>query len=165
MIDVQELAQYPIFEGLSEKQVEQIRKYMKICHYKSGEYIIKEGTQGASIFLLTAGKVRITKRLTLEIEGIANEEKQLASTSAEHRPAFGENGLVTAGKRTANIIAASECVVYELQKTDFENLVAEDVVIGYHMMRNTCVTLSRLLAGMDENLVKFATALSIAVQS
>jgi CRP/FNR family transcriptional regulator, cyclic AMP receptor protein len=114
--------------------------------------------------MLTEGKVKITKKLTLEIEGLSAEEKQLASSSAESRPAFGENGLVTAGKRTANVIAFTECVLYELQKPDFEKVVSEDVEIGYHMMRNTCVTLSKLLAGMDENLLKFATALSIAVK-
>lgn len=165
MIELSVLAAYPVFMGLNETQVDKVRGYLKIRHFKAGEYVIRENTQGTSLFLLTVGKVKITKRLTLEIEGLSGDEKQLATVEAAKRPAFGENGLVTAGKRTANVIAVSECVLYELQKADFEKLVTEDVVVGYHMMRNTCMALSRLLADMDENLIKFATALSIAVQS
>jgi CRP-like cAMP-binding protein len=165
MIDTESLTNYPIFKGIEKSKLVDIVKYLTIRHFKAGDYIIKEGTHGASLFLLAVGQVKITKRLTLAIEGLSSEEKQLASVRADMHPAFGENGLVTAGKRTANVIAITDCVLYELQKADFEKLVDQDFELGYHMMRNTCVALSGLLAGMDDNLLKFATALSIAVQS
>ncbi|MCD4651356.1 MAG: cyclic nucleotide-binding domain-containing protein, partial [Candidatus Cloacimonetes bacterium] len=128
------------------------------------EYIIREKTSGDMFYILHKGSVRITKNLMLEIEGIEADEKMLGRLTDQEHPAFGENGLLGTGNRTANVIAETECLMYTLSKNDFEKLVHQDAQIGYYVMYNCCIALIKSLDKADENVAKLATALSIAVK-
>ncbi|GEM_PF-354738 len=163
-IDETSLAGVQTFAGLSPAQLSRVAGALEVVHIPKDEYIIHENTQGNSLYILYKGRVNVTRKLTLEIEGLTAEEKKLASLSADNLPAFGENGLVGAGKRSANVVAETDCVMYKLNREAFEELVRQDVEIGYQIMRNTSMSLARRLEVTDEYVVKLATALSIAVQ-
>jgi CRP-like cAMP-binding protein len=64
----------------------------------------------------------------------------------------------------ANIIALSDCELYTLSKADFDNFAEYNYQAGYIVMKNIARKLSESLKDTDNNLVKLATALYIAVQ-
>ena len=163
-IDLAALGNVHTFGGLNPPQLERVAAELKVVYIAKGDYIIHENTQGSSLYILYQGRVNITRKLTMEIEGLEAEEKMLATLNGDYLPAFGENGLIGAGKRSANVIAVTDCVMYKLEQEAFERLVQQDIAIGYHMMRNTSINLARRLETTDEYVVKLATALSIAVQ-
>ncbi|MCD4827869.1 MAG: cyclic nucleotide-binding domain-containing protein [Candidatus Cloacimonetes bacterium] len=163
-IDLASLTSVHTFAGLNDSQLKQVAAALQVIVIDQGDYIIYENTQGSALYILYRGRVNVTRKLTLEIEGLEAEEKMLASLSDKNLPAFGENGLVCAGKRSANVIAKTDCVMYKLEREAFERLVEHDTAIGYHMMRNISQSMARRLETTDEYVVKLATALSIAVQ-
>jgi CRP-like cAMP-binding protein len=78
-------------------------------------------------------------------------------------PSFGENGLITNGLRTANVIAAEDCTVFELSGDNFNKIVQKDIYTGYQIVRNISSIVCKRLEDTDKNVVKLATALFLAV--
>lgn len=163
MQDIESMRKVKLFNGLDEKQLLLIQSYMKREVVKRGDYIIREHDDGVEMYILRKGKVKITKKLTLEIEGLPNEEKTFSTLDDSDLPSFGESGLVKGSKRTANVISLTDCTLYALSQQDFDRIAEQDIHAAYVIMRNIAIRLSSILMHTDENVVKFATALSIAV--
>ncbi len=163
-IDHSSLGDFQTFKGLSGDQLEAIASYLVPVFYNKGESIIRENSSGDSLYILYKGRVDITRTLTMQIQGLSTEEKKLTSLSETDKAAFGENGLVGAGKRTANVIAATDCIMYRLSSECFKKIVEKDIQAGYRIMHNISKALAIRLAHTDEDLVKLATAFSIALR-
>jgi CRP/FNR family transcriptional regulator, cyclic AMP receptor protein len=120
---------------------------------------------GDDFFILTKGKVRITKDLVKNYdEEVTSTQKVLATLSDEILPTFGENGILGDAPRNANVIAATDCQLYSLNMHDFEAFSQEHYRAAYFIVKNIAQVLTERLNTTDENLVKLATALYIAVQ-
>ena len=163
MIDAISLKNVRTFKGLNDIQLVFVASFLKEQKFEKGDYIIRENTKGDNLYILYRGNVKITRKLTMEIEGLKAEEKKLASLDDKVCPAFGENGLIGAGKRSANVIAVSDCIMYTLSRQDFDEIISSDPNAGNIILKNTCLSLLSLLERTDEYVVKLATALSIAV--
>jgi CRP-like cAMP-binding protein len=57
----------------------------------------------------------------------------------------------------------TSCAFYELHKDDFFRLAAKDEKIGYHLWKNLARMLSERLRRINEDEIKLATALTIAL--
>jgi len=158
-----QLSSFEIFRDLSDDQLSIVEKYLEIQEYEKDSYIIQENTAGNSLYLLFDGKVRITKKLTMKIVDENVEEKMLAVLSDKDFPTFGEIGLVGAGKRTANVIAVTNCRIYCLSKISFEKITKEDIYVAYVIMKSIAVILAKRLEKADNDMLKLATALSLVV--
>ncbi|PID27650.1 MAG: hypothetical protein CSB55_08225 [Candidatus Cloacimonadota bacterium] len=165
MIENDILKRIRLFKGLNDAQLEIVAKFLAEEEIKKGETVIKENTSGDKIYILCKGTVTITRKLTLDIGDIQNEEKKLATLSdkLKHLPSFGENALAEAGIRTANVIAKTNCVMYSLTRKKFSEIEKCNLFIAYVIMKNIANTIAERLKMTDENVVKLATALSIAV--
>jgi CRP/FNR family cyclic AMP-dependent transcriptional regulator len=49
----------PLFEGLTDEQLEQIRSFLKLGHYCAGETIFQQGDKAEKLFILLKGDVKI----------------------------------------------------------------------------------------------------------
>ena len=163
MIDKKAIASVQIFNGLNKRQLDLIANHLQEKTISKGKSIILENTQGDSLYILYSGNVKVTKKLTLEIENSDVEEKQLTTLKGSDLPSFGENGLVGAGKRTASVYALTDCVTYRLTQADFSKIINYDPLAAFGIMKNIAITLAKRLESTDEDVVKLATALSIAV--
>ena len=165
MIELETLAKVPLFTGVDTEALIFLQPCFKQLLVPKGTVIIKENTEGDQIFILVQGKVQVTKDL---VKGFDEDqlltEKVLATLSDESLPTFGENGLLAHGIRMANIIALADSELYTLARADFDSFAANNYRAGYIVMRNIAQKLSQSLKATDDNLVKLATALFIAVQ-
>jgi len=164
MIDIALLQKVRIFSGLYPQQMQLLQSILKEARFPKGDYILKEDSLGDTIYLLTEGKVKVTKELVKGIDENKSGDKVLASLEASLLPTFGENGILGHAPRTANVIAATDCLLYYITKQDFDLLATKDVNAAYQITLNIAQVLSDRLHSTDENLVKLATALYIAVQ-
>ncbi len=166
MMSSELLQKVKVFDKLSLAELESLRSHLQLHKYTKGDYILTENSVGDCIFILVKGTVRVTKDLVKGFDqDIANTQKVLATLNEAHLPTFGENGILGQAPRTANVIAATDCDIYTLAKMDFDRFAAENTKAAYHIMKNIAEVLSQRLNITDENLVKLATALYIAVQS
>jgi CRP-like cAMP-binding protein len=165
MLELDTLRRINLFSGLSDRDLAVLQPYLKQCKFAKGSYILRENTVGDDIFILVEGTVSVTKDLVKGFEeDQASTEKVLVTLRGDILPTFGENGILGHAPRTANVIAQTDCVLYSLAKHDFEQYAAASVAAAFQVMTNIARVLSLRLSTTDENLVKLATALYIAVQ-
>ena len=65
------LGKFPMFEGLTEQQLEKINTQMIVKNYCAGQIVLHEGDKGESMYVLLKGKVEVKKSLRL-LPGTAN---------------------------------------------------------------------------------------------
>ncbi len=165
MIDLETLRKVPLLKELTTEHLTLLQPLFKKLNVDKGTYILKENTSGDQFYLLTEGTVQVTKDLVKGFEEDQDlTEKVLATINGKDLPSFGENGVLGHGARTANIIALTDCTLWTLSKADFESFAQENYQAAYLVMTSIAIKISLNLKSTDENLVKLATALYIAVQ-
>jgi len=121
------LKSVPTFVNLPEETLIKIADVLEEYSYKEGEYIIRQGAVGDTFFIISKGRVKVTRK-----EG-GTEEKFIRNL---HKgDFFGEKALVGEEVRTANIIADDgegvKCLV--IDRESFSQMIAnlEDIKKRY----------------------------------
>ena len=103
-----------LFSSLNEKEVENLNSEIIKRLYQPTSLIIKEGDSGDSMFILAEGLLNVF---------IATEDKkQLMVAQLIPGDFFGEMSLLTGEQRSANVIAVTESLVYEIKKSTMEKI-------------------------------------------
>lgn len=158
-----DLRKIRIFHDLTDKQIELVSMLLEPLKVVKGEYIIREQTTGDHIFILMKGTVKITKELVKGIDTPETGDKMLATLTADYCPTFGENGLLGKNLRSANVVAVTDCELCTLSQQDFDKFSDDNPDLAFRVMRNIASVFAERLIKTDEDLVKLATALYIAV--
>jgi CRP-like cAMP-binding protein len=153
---------------LADLGVDELRKVLAISRraaFKSGETIMKEGEQGESMYFFVEGEVDVTKNLTLKLgdRDFATAEKSMNKLSAERVSVFGEMSVFGPEPRSATITAASDCVLYSVNRAEFTTLCDEEPKIGLSIVRRIAAVLCTRVRKGNEDVLKLSTALSIAL--
>ena len=156
------LDKFNLFSGLSAEEIDLVREKLDNQKINSGDFIIKENDSENKMYLLIDGKVAVTKKLTLSVSGDA-EEKKLVTLSDSQFPVFGEIGILGNKRRTASVVAQTDCNLLVLTESSFNQIVKKNYKLGYIIMRNLANIIATRLENTDNNLVKLATALSLTV--
>ncbi|MCX5907032.1 MAG: cyclic nucleotide-binding domain-containing protein, partial [Deltaproteobacteria bacterium] len=92
-----------------------------------------------------------------------NRDKILSKISAKDDAFFGEVALFEQDKRTATVVALTDCSLQEIGKAEFLRLAEENPRLGFKITRNIAELLCSRLRRTGEDVVKLTTALSIAL--
>lgn len=153
-----------IFKDLKEEEIKKITSILKLVRFKAGEIIINEGETGNTMFVFKEGKVQISHQITLKLGSSWGEaEKSMAVLDGSTIGFFGEMSLLTGAPRSATIKAITDCTLYKIEKEDFEKFSKKNPVIAYSIMEKIAKVLSNRIVGMNDNILKLTTALSIAL--
>ncbi len=164
----QELFKFQIFAGLSTEQLQKIEKIINEKKYEAGEEIIRESEKGEDFFLLFAGKVEVSKSLTLLVGrgDVDTRDKSLIRLQAEDAPYFGEMSILHEdSQRSATVRTIEECVVGSIKRSDLLDLCESDHELGYLLMKNIAEMLAVRLEKANQDIMKLTTAFSLALQS
>lgn len=116
----------PIFGNLSEEVLGKLADVVEVVKYDFGEYIVRQGAKGETFFLISSGKVRVTR-----MEGF----RETFVRNLQQGDFFGEKALTGNGDRTANIIADDRdgVICKVIDKNSFDQFVAniEQVTRGH----------------------------------
>jgi len=155
----------PILRDLAEEELRQFLKIARRVRFPKGQPIITEGQTGETMYIIEEGMVEVSKTLVLikGQESSRDRDKVLTRLSAEDHAIFGEVALFEQSKRTATVVALTDCLLLEIAKPDFLRLAQENPWIGYKITRNIAELLCSRLRKADEDTVKLTTALSIAL--
>ena len=166
MIDKTKIADFAIFKGLNDAQLNEVCEKLVERSYEKNETIFSEGDVGTSLFLLLEGEVEITQALTLNLDNseIDNREKSLIRLNANVKTFFGEVGLIEKdGVRTATVRTTSNSLITRLSKKDFKELTENDPVLGTILLSNIAEVLCQRLRTTNANVLKITTAFSLAL--
>ncbi|KHK01921.1 cyclic nucleotide-binding domain-containing protein [Desulfovibrio sp. TomC] len=157
-----------LFAGLSQEELALIGPAFTSVGLPAGTAVIAEGQPGDDMFLLVAGRVRVSKSMMLK--GIAapgldaeRTEKTLVELGDAQSPFFGEMALLDRDIRSATVTCLTDCRFLRIDRDRFFTFVAENPVIGVKLL----TVLARRLAGVvrknNVELVKLTTALALVL--
>ena len=144
MEDVKLLKNIPLFKEFKVTEVVSIAMVADNEKYPAGHLIFKEKTRGDALYVIKAGRVRVTKR---DSQG---EEHILAYLGPGEY--FGEISLVDMAPRSASVSAHSDCELLKIKRTDFRNLIAGNKEIERKFYKSFTEVLCERLRVTNENL-------------
>ena len=115
------LLQAKAFHKIPPANIQAIFMRMQQINYKSGDVILKQGTEGDYFYVLTRGKCLVTRETPLNKEGIRLAELNVGDT-------FGEEALISNAKRNATVTMLQDGSVMRLGKDDFKKLLNEPML-------------------------------------
>ncbi|XP_069609332.1 cGMP-dependent protein kinase 2-like [Ranitomeya imitator] len=98
-----------LLKDLPEEKLSKIVDCLEVDFYDKGDYIIREGEEGNTFFIIAKGKVCVTQA----VEG-SQEQQEIKSLGVGDY--FGEKALISEDVRSANIIAEeddTQCLVID----------------------------------------------------
>jgi small-conductance mechanosensitive channel/CRP-like cAMP-binding protein len=101
------LRQQPLFKALPDEQLDALLPRGKVLHFGHGEKLIQQGDEGDSMFILVEGAANVL----VEHNGSPRKVAHLKSGDC-----FGEMSLLTGERRSASVVAESDCEVVEIGK-------------------------------------------------
>jgi rhodanese-related sulfurtransferase len=115
------LLQTKAFHKIPPANIQAIFMRMQQINYRSGDVILKQGTEGDYFYVLTRGSAIVTRETPLSKDGIKLAELAVGDT-------FGEEALISDAKRNATVTMTSDGAVMRLGKDDFRKLLNEPML-------------------------------------
>jgi CRP/FNR family transcriptional regulator, cyclic AMP receptor protein len=152
-----------LFQDLTPEEIQIVLSHATPREFAAGRVILQEGEHGASLFIMCAGEVEITKKLTMELEEDTPKERVMIRLKAEDGVYFGEMALLENETRSATVTAVTACQVLELSQSDFLELIQRNSAMGVKLLLRLAQVLSRYLRKTNQDVVKLTTALAISL--
>ncbi|XP_056617288.1 cGMP-dependent protein kinase 1a isoform X1 [Triplophysa dalaica] len=116
------LKSVPTFRGLPEEILSKLADVLEETHYEDGDYIIRQGARGDTFFIISKGKVTLTR------EDCPGQEPVYLRTLGKG-DSFGEKALQGEDIRTANFIASETVTCLVIDRDSYKHLIGglEDV--------------------------------------
>ncbi|MCI0419972.1 MAG: cyclic nucleotide-binding domain-containing protein, partial [Acidobacteria bacterium] len=108
------LAKTVLLSELSASEVESLARHMEVLVLAQGEFVIRQGEPGNSLYLVFEGLLQVTQRNALGEEVPLNLIGPGASV--------GEIALLTGERRSASVYARQDAVLFALPKAAFEHI-------------------------------------------
>lgn len=154
-----------ILKGLNEEQISKVADICKEVSLDAGEYLMKEGDGGTSMYLFVKGEVEFSMMATMKIpkKGFEKAETVGGKLLPTYAPFIGDMALFEDAPRSATIHAKVDCMFYEITREDFQKLCDNDYHFAYTVLKNIIPVLSGRLRTSNQNVIKLTTLLSIVL--
>lgn len=115
--------------------------------FQDGEVVFKEGTRGDKMYIIIAGKIKISRYL-------GNKQEEVLAT-LESGALFGEMGPIDQSPRSARATASGETVLLSLR----ESLLRENNLgLAYKLYKNFSVMLAERLRNTNQRLADLSVS-------
>jgi small-conductance mechanosensitive channel/CRP-like cAMP-binding protein len=104
----------PLFQCLTDAQIDNLVKSSRLDHFGRGEQMVKEGAEGESMFVLLRGAANVS----VSKNGAVIQVATLSSGDC-----FGEMSLLTGEPRSASVRADRDCYVMEIGKNVMSEII------------------------------------------
>lgn len=115
------LLQASVFSKIPPSNIQLVFMRMETHHFKAGDTVIIQGEDGDQFFIIREGQCEVTRKTRKNPQGMA-----LATLKAGDN--FGEESLISGGKRNASIHMLTDGVLMSLSKADFLELLNDPVL-------------------------------------
>jgi CRP/FNR family transcriptional regulator, cyclic AMP receptor protein len=164
MADIDSLSKMVLFAGLTREQLTAFIKAGKNVRMGEGQAVLVEGDTGNTMYILTDGKVDISRRLGTTTDDRIGPQKVKRLLTLSAPMFFGEMSLLDdQADRSATVTAATDSEFLEFTREDFERLASEDRELGYRVVYNIALVMAGRLRGTNKDVVKLTAALSLAL--
>ena len=120
---VESLQRVPLFADLDGEELKQVALLFKRRHFAQGETVMREGTDGASFFLIESGEASVS----------VGGKDRANLRAGDH---FGEIALIDEGVRSATITAVADLDCYGLTYWELRPLLLANGAIGLKLLQS-----------------------------
>ena len=106
----------PLFQCLSDGQIDNLVKQSELNHFGRGECVIEEGAEGDSMFILLRGAAEVS---------VSKNGSTIPVATLRSGDCFGEMSLLTGEKRSATVRADGDCYVMEISKDTMAEVIRD----------------------------------------
>jgi CRP-like cAMP-binding protein len=128
--DVELLSKVDLLRHLPPEAVEELLTHFRERHINAGEILFRAGDPGDALYIVARGRVVV---LHPPEPGGQAGEKPIAELG--EGKAFGEMALLSGAPRTATIRAETDTELLQIDKDDFDRLVASDRELALGLQR------------------------------
>lgn len=157
-----------LFAGLAPGELDAVRPSFDTVELPAGRDVIVEGEPGDDMFILVAGRVRVSKSMVLK--GIAapvleaeRTGKTLVELDDAGSPFFGEMALLDRDIRSARVTCLTDCRFLRIDRDRFFAFLAARPEIGVKLVTALARRLARVVRKNNVELVKLTTALALVL--
>jgi CRP-like cAMP-binding protein/rhodanese-related sulfurtransferase len=115
------ILQAKVFQRIPPANIQKIFMKMEAQHFQKGESVIQQGDEGEHFYLIREGRCQVVRKTRKNPEGVTLARLGVGDN-------FGEEALISGGKRNASIIMLTDGVLMSLSKTDFLELMNEPLL-------------------------------------
>ncbi len=133
------LKRVPLFSELTDDELKNLEQKAEVLCFPRDAFICKEGQQADTMFIIKSGIVQIFCD-----DGTGGKKILTHLKLGEY---FGEMALLTAGPRTASVVALAETEVIRLKKVDFDELLKTHNGVCISIIKTLCNRLSKTNIG------------------
>ncbi|MCD4817112.1 MAG: cyclic nucleotide-binding domain-containing protein [Candidatus Cloacimonetes bacterium] len=152
-----------LFKELTSEELKYFASKMHVAHFKETDTIIKENEDGDKMFILFKGEVQISIKMTMIDEQIEMDKTLITLRDKDYK-FFGEIGLLDSQKRTATVIAKTNCTLYTINRKVFLQMCSEYPKIGVKILLRISEKLAKTVEKNNINVLKLTTALIYALK-
>ena len=140
------LKKFPLLSTIDDKDLEALASMVLEQEFNEGDIIIKENDIDTTMYLLIEGVVDVIKTT------IYNEEFVCATLKDDMHIIFGEMALIDKDKRSATVIAKTNCKTFSLTSDDFNTFCEEYPKGAVKLLKLMNKNIIRNLRSENENL-------------
>lgn len=133
---------------MTDEEIQQLASLAVEAEFKKGVRILEEGSKSRDIYIILSGQVSVM----MDLKAMQKLEERVARMSDGE--IFGEFAFVSAEARSASIRAETKVTLLQLKYDSLMDLFAENPKIGYKMMWNISVILTKKVAEQKARLRK-----------
>jgi len=146
-MDALALKRCPLFQTLSSAQLAQVAAIATARELPGGAAVFQEGDGGDEMYVVVAGRVRISKM----VKGVGEEALSILDAGAY----FGEMAMIDDAPRSADAVAHTPCTVAVVRRDDLDQLMFLDKELAYVLLWTFVRTLSTRLREMNDKIQGF----------
>lgn len=157
-----------LFADLSDDERDRLMPAFAPLSLAAGQAVIVEGQPGDDMFLLTSGRVRVSKAMLLKgivapgLDGAA-AEKTLVELSDAQSPFFGEMALLDRDIRSATVTCLTDCRFLRIDRDAFFACLQAHPALGVKLLAALAKRLAGLVRKNNVEVVKLTTALALVL--
>jgi CRP-like cAMP-binding protein len=127
MEEVSFLRNVPIFNELSDQELEKIAGLGVRKKYKKGSIILLEEETGAALFVIVSGKVKIVR--------MDDDGREVILSILGESDFFGEMAILDGLTRSASVVATSKSELFMIHRRDFLKLLNDYPMVAIALLR------------------------------
>jgi len=157
-----------LFADLTDDERDRLMPAFTPLSLAAGKAVIVEGQPGDDMFLLTSGRVRVSKAMLLKgivapgLDGAA-AEKTLVELSDAQSPFFGEMALLDRDIRSATVTCLTDCRFLRIDRDAFFACLQAHPPLGVKLLTALSKRLAGLVRKNNVEVVKLTTALALVL--
>jgi CRP/FNR family transcriptional regulator, cyclic AMP receptor protein len=146
-MDPQALRACALFQSLPADRLRRIADIASHRDLPAGALVFREGEAGDEMYVIVAGKVRISKR----VPGVGEEALGVLEAGSH----FGEMAMVDDSPRSADAIAHTACALAVIRRDELEQLMFVDKDLAYDLLWTFVRTMAARLRETNEKIAGF----------